>query len=850
MSDPSPAWRYTSPMNFSREDHQAIILPDGRVLVAGGVGSSAVRPTEIFDPTTETWTVVASLQSDRGYHSTAVLLPDGRVLEAGANGNRSREIYSPPYLFRGRRPMIDAAPPSVEYGETFTLPTADAASITSVVLMRPGASTHAFNMEQRYVPLTFTHSSQSSLEVTAPSEPNIAPVGYYMLFVVADGIPSTAPFVLLRPSTGPTASATPTVAATVTATPTMTITPAPTATPTQTRTPALTPTETPTRTRTATPTRTATKTVTPTRTRTATPTRTATLAPTAVATSSPVGTIDLGAAADTYVEAGTEASWDHGLSDHLDVDLSPERITYLRFDLRGVNAPVQRATLTLWCRNASGDGGTLYPVANAGFVEGNGTGIDSRSANGPGLKWIDVDTNRDGTIDRGDTSPFVPGGPTATATPTASATASPTATATPTASATASSTPTATPTVAATESSTPTAVATASSTPTVTPTESSTPTPTQTATPAMTPTPDLVAQGARIFFQETFAGNGRTCGTCHPAAANFTLNPAFIAALPPNDPLFVAETNPALAELENPGLMRSRALILENIDGFDQPPVFRGVPHIFDQAFTEPFGWSGSFDSLRDFAVQAVIQHFPLTLNRVAGVDFRAPTEEELDALEAFMLSVFLPRDQSIDLDSFVISPAQQRGRDLFFNEAKCAECHSGLVLEGVAVEQFNNGVVNLPANTTPPPECNPPCPALGPLEAGGRRKFDTPPLFGLKNTAPFFHDNSVPTLREAVEFYAGAEFNQSPGGLSVGGIALTPLEIDDITAFLEALTTCGDGVVNHGEQCDDANQAVGDGCRPNCTIEACGDGIVDPQEQCDDGNLVDRDGCDPSCAT
>ncbi|MBI3767868.1 MAG: hypothetical protein HY271_05145 [Deltaproteobacteria bacterium] len=101
-------------------------------------------------------------------------------------------------------------------------------------------------------------------------------------------------------------------------------------------------------------------------------------------------------------------------------------------------------------------------------------------------------------------------------------------------------------------------------------------------------TAGLIAQGARIFFQETFGGNGRTCGTCHPAEADFTLTPEFIAALPADDPLFVAELNPDLAGLENPDLMRSRALILENIDGFDQPPVFRGVPHIFDLAFTAP----------------------------------------------------------------------------------------------------------------------------------------------------------------------------------------------------------------------------------------------------------------------
>ncbi len=79
----------------------------------------------------------------------------------------------------------------------------------------------------------------------------------------------------------------------------------------------------------------------------------------------------------------------------------------------------------------------------------------------------------------------------------------------------------------------------------------------------------LISQGAELFFEETFRGNGRTCGTCHPASNNFMIDPDFIATLPANDPLFVAEFNPALANLERPQLMRSFGLILENLDGFD-----------------------------------------------------------------------------------------------------------------------------------------------------------------------------------------------------------------------------------------------------------------------------------------
>ncbi|MGH8550624.1 MAG: hypothetical protein ACRERU_18885, partial [Methylococcales bacterium] len=81
----------------------------------------------------------------------------------------------------------------------------------------------------------------------------------------------------------------------------------------------------------------------------------------------------------------------------------------------------------------------------------------------------------------------------------------------------------------------------------------------------------LVATGEHLFFNETFRGNGRTCGTCHRAENNLTIDPAFIRRLPPNDALFVAEFNPKLKNLEKPVLMRKFGLILENLDGLEDP---------------------------------------------------------------------------------------------------------------------------------------------------------------------------------------------------------------------------------------------------------------------------------------
>src|SRR2546422_2338503 len=91
-------------------------------------------------------------------------------------------------------------------------------------------------------------------------------------------------------------------------------------------------------------------------------------------------TLDLAPAADTFVEAGTQATWDHGLADHLDVDHSPADLTYLKFDLSAVAAPVTRATLTLSCTDSSPDAGAASPRADSGWAEGAHKGGTSASA--------------------------------------------------------------------------------------------------------------------------------------------------------------------------------------------------------------------------------------------------------------------------------------------------------------------------------------------------------------------------------------------------------------------------------------------------------------------------------------
>src|SRR4029077_8155763 len=149
----------------------------------------SVYAAEMWSPTTQAFTTMASAVTPRAYHSTALLLPDGRVMVGGGGeyhgtspDQLNAEIYSPPYLFKGARPTVTSAPSTLTYGSQFTVQTPDAANISSVALLRPGSVTHAFNENQRYVPLTF-NAGTGSLNVTAPANANLAPPGYYMLFI-------------------------------------------------------------------------------------------------------------------------------------------------------------------------------------------------------------------------------------------------------------------------------------------------------------------------------------------------------------------------------------------------------------------------------------------------------------------------------------------------------------------------------------------------------------------------------------------------------------------------------------------------------------------------------------------
>lgn len=177
-----------------------VILPDESLMVIGGEEDDIVGPQKRPEMREDgIWRYLARPDSARGYHSTAMLLPDGRIMTGGGDFRRSDfQVFEPPYLFRGDRPEITTiSAHNFEYGLTYTVNHTE--NVETVVLMRPGSRTHHFDNDQRMVILHEGLSSSGSVTFTMPTDSNLAPQGYYMMFAVSpDGIPSTAEWVHVR----------------------------------------------------------------------------------------------------------------------------------------------------------------------------------------------------------------------------------------------------------------------------------------------------------------------------------------------------------------------------------------------------------------------------------------------------------------------------------------------------------------------------------------------------------------------------------------------------------------------------------------------------------------------------
>lgn len=329
-----------------------------------------------------------------------------------------------------------------------------------------------------------------------------------------------------------------------------------------------------------------------------------------------------------------------------------------------------------------------------------------------------------------------------------------------------------------------------------------------------------VCVGAEIFFRETFDGNGRTCSSCHRAERNFTIDPEFIASLPPNDPLFVAEFNPALANLERPEQMRASGLILENVDGTEPGGpnvrfVLRSVPHNLSMGTSittpageptppnERTGWSGDgapFQGrLADFTSGAIRQHFTQSLNRVEGVDFRFATEQEGQAVATFMIE--LGRKNEINLPSTGFSdPGADQGR-LAFLEVGCNGCHrnAGANTGGAVTNRnFNTGVELARSSAL---DAFPRDGGFGVLPENpdgsfGDQTFNSTPLIEAADTGPFFHTDATvsgapahntdvaETIEEATAFYATDAFAQARGA----ALDIDATDINNIGRFLRGI--------------------------------------------------------------
>ena len=221
LNQAAPSWRTVSSMAFPRKQLNTTILADGSVLVTGGTSAAgfnnqggAVHEAELWNPVTESWKTMAAEDKNRVYHSTAILLPSGRVLSSGsgeggevpyANSEFSAQVFSPPYLYNSdgstaARPTITTAPTTLAYGQTFTVETPNAGSVTRGNLIRASSVTHGFNMGQHIYPLTFTPAGTGRVSAVAPPNANLAPPGYYMLFLInGSGVPSVAKFVKVGP---------------------------------------------------------------------------------------------------------------------------------------------------------------------------------------------------------------------------------------------------------------------------------------------------------------------------------------------------------------------------------------------------------------------------------------------------------------------------------------------------------------------------------------------------------------------------------------------------------------------------------------------------------------------------
>jgi hypothetical protein len=209
-SAPNPHWVQGPNLAEPTRYPITVLLPNDEVLVTGGskyyrgMHGSDNRDTRIYNVATNSFSWAANSITGRDYHSGGILLPNGSVLTLGGNPlfgnkqdtepqtfNQEIDVYYPPYMFQGGRPSIESAPKVMDPSRSYLVKVNDPASIQYLRLMRPDNPTHVTDVNARSIAVSFTQAGNGYLRITIPSNSNVIPPSYYLLFAVnGKGVPS------------------------------------------------------------------------------------------------------------------------------------------------------------------------------------------------------------------------------------------------------------------------------------------------------------------------------------------------------------------------------------------------------------------------------------------------------------------------------------------------------------------------------------------------------------------------------------------------------------------------------------------------------------------------------------
>ena len=305
---------------------------------------------------------------------------------------------------------------------------------------------------------------------------------------------------------------------------------------------------------------------------------------------------------------------------------------------------------------------------------------------------------------------------------------------------------------------------------------------------------EKIELGRYLFLDKRLSGNAtQSCATCHRPELAFTDGVAHASGstgdLHPRSSMSLANVaynatltwqDPTLTRLEDQAL----------VPMFNTHPVELGLAGNADEALAR-LSADPAYPAMFEAAFPGDSQ--PQTIDNIARA---------IASFERTLISGDNPYFRWVYRDdASALGPAARRGMDLFFSErTKCSTCHVGFTfsgpirargLEDIEPAFHNTGLYNVDELGSYPAE------SPGAIEKTGRDvdrgAFRAPTLLNIELTAPYMHDGSIATLREVIDFYAAG--GRGPGRANpnkserIAGFDLTPLEKDDLVAFLESLT-------------------------------------------------------------